>query len=236
MDCSRKSCSKLTTLQRSCRLVSIADACGGGNSRSESDDFVSVCVVFGLGDTALRLSLLQRGDHLVLNERDTFRGKGNLRVHNEQVVDTLLHIILEPITEADNVDPLTGYRSAIQCDVLASTVDVAVQVEFFEGVDLGLRDMIKPDMKPVELRWVQTQVDANGVSKEVGCKAFLRCIPTKIPGVSLAVGETSEGECTFTVTRYNLFIDGQRMLLIDRLAGIVNIGGTNYVSKLNSML
>ena len=104
------------------------------------------------------------------------------------------------------------------------------------GVDLGLRDMIKPDMKPVELRWVQTQVDANGVSKEVGCKAFLRCIPTKIPGVSLAVGETSEGECTFTVTRYNLFIDGQRMLLIDRLAGIVNIGGTDYVSKLNSML
>lgn len=104
------------------------------------------------------------------------------------------------------------------------------------GVDLGLRSMIKPDMKPLEFRWVQTQINADGVSKEVGCKAFLRAIPNKIPGISLSVGETSEGECTFTVKRYNLFVGGERMLLVDRLAGIVNIGGTDYAAKINSML
>lgn len=104
------------------------------------------------------------------------------------------------------------------------------------GVDLGLRTMIKPDMKPLELRWVQTVVDANGISKEVGCKAFLRGIPTKIPGVSVAVGDPSENECTFTVTRYNLFVGGQEFCLIDRLAGIVRIDGKDYASNIESML
>jgi hypothetical protein len=45
------------------------------------------------------------------------------------------------------------------------------------GVDLGLSSLIRPTMKPLEFRWVQTQTDANGTTKEVGCKAFIRGIP-----------------------------------------------------------
>lgn len=104
------------------------------------------------------------------------------------------------------------------------------------GVDSGLRDAIKPDMKPIEHRWVQTITDANGNTKNVGCKAFLRGIPTKIPGIGITVGEPSENETTFSVTRYQLFVDGEEMWCIDRLAGICRIGGKDYAGNLRSML
>lgn len=104
------------------------------------------------------------------------------------------------------------------------------------GIDLGLRALVKPDMKPLEARWVQTVTDANGISKNVGCKAFLKGIPTKIPGLSITPGEQSESEITLTVTRYALFVDGVEMFLIDRLAGIVRVGGTDYAGDIDSML
>ena len=103
------------------------------------------------------------------------------------------------------------------------------------GADMGLRDIIKPDMKPLEFRWAQTVTDANGVTKNVGCKAFIKGIPNKIPGIGLTVGEASENECTIATTRYNLFVDGQEAFLIDRLAGIVRIAGKNY-ANLDSLL
>lgn len=104
------------------------------------------------------------------------------------------------------------------------------------GIDLGLRALIKPDMKPLELRWVQNVTDANGITKAVGCKAFLRGVPTKIPGFSITAGEQAEGEVTLTVTRYALFVDGEEMFLIDRLTGICRIDGKDYAGDLDSML
>lgn len=104
------------------------------------------------------------------------------------------------------------------------------------GVDEGLRELIKPDMKQIEHRWVQPITDANGVIKNVGCKAFIKGIPNKIPGIGVGVGEASENETTIMTTRYNLFVDGVEMFLIDRLAGIVRIAGKDYASDLNSML
>ena len=103
------------------------------------------------------------------------------------------------------------------------------------GTDLGLREIIKPDMKPLEFRWAQTVTDANGVTKNVGCKAFIKGVPNKIPGIGLTVGETSENECTIATTRYNLFVDGVEMFLVDRLAGIVRIAGKNY-ADIDSLL
>lgn len=103
------------------------------------------------------------------------------------------------------------------------------------GLDLGLRSMITPDMKPLEVRWIQTVTDASGTTKNVGCKAFLRGIPTKLPGVSLEVGSASEHEVTISLLRYNLFVDGVEMFLIDRIAGKVVIAGKDY-TNIDSML
>ena len=104
------------------------------------------------------------------------------------------------------------------------------------GIDKGLKAMIKPDMTTLEFRFVQDVTDANGVTKQVGCKAFFKCIPANIAGLSITVGEGSSNEATFTVTRYQLFANGEEMLLIDRLAGIVKIDGTDYMKVTNSLL
>lgn len=103
------------------------------------------------------------------------------------------------------------------------------------GLDKGLVSSIRPDMKPVEYRWVQTVTDANGKTRNVGCKAFLRGIPANLPSVDLTVGSISEHPIKIALTRYNLFVDGEEMWLIDRLAGIVRIGGKDY-ADLDSML
>lgn len=104
------------------------------------------------------------------------------------------------------------------------------------GVDLGFASLIKPDMKSIELRWVQTVTDANGNTKNVGCKAFIKGIPNKIPGVGLEVGAAIEGEITLATTRYSLIVDGKEICLIDKLAGICRINGKDYAGDIGSML
>ena len=103
------------------------------------------------------------------------------------------------------------------------------------GIDMGLRDMITPDSQNYEARFVQTVTDANGNTKNVGCKAFIKGIANKIPGIAVTMGEASENETTITVTRYQLMVDGQEMFLIDRLAGICRIGGKDY-ANVNNLL
>ena len=135
------------------------------------------------------------------------------------------------------VAPLTASLSAM------GTFDMPIWqlIEHMEavitkiGLDKGLRSLITPDMKPLEVRWVQTVTSADGVTKNVGCKAFLRGIPANLPEIGQEVGSPSEHETRIALTRYNLFVDGQEMWLIDRLAGIVRIAGKNY-ANLDSML
>lgn len=104
------------------------------------------------------------------------------------------------------------------------------------GADMGLRSMIKPEPLSLELRFVQTVTGADGSAKNAGCKAFLKGIPNKIPGVGVEIGSASENECTYTVTRYQLMVDGSEMFLIDRLAGICRIAGKDYAAELNNLL
>ena len=96
------------------------------------------------------------------------------------------------------------------------------------GVDKGLATMSKPGKKELEFRGVQAVTDANGNTKNVGVKAFIKGYSNKIPGISASVGEPSENELTYATSRYLLFVDGEEMWCIDRLAGICRIGGVDY--------
>ena len=104
------------------------------------------------------------------------------------------------------------------------------------GLDKGLTSMIKPGMKPLEFRFPQQVVDANGNTKVVACKAFIKAMPTSIPGIGVVPGEAVSSEIPMTATRYQLYIDGKEAFLIDRLASIVRIGGVDYSSGVQSML
>lgn len=104
------------------------------------------------------------------------------------------------------------------------------------GVDLGFRAMTKPETSSLEIRFIQTKINENGKTTIVGCKAFFKCIPVKIPGITITLGESSSNEMTYAVMRYQLFVDGVEMFLIDRLAGIVRIDGKDYMQSVNSLL
>lgn len=100
------------------------------------------------------------------------------------------------------------------------------------GVDMGLRSALRPGVTSIENRFTQTQTDANGKNKTVLCKAFCKGMTASIPGLSVEVGSASENEIPYTLTRYQLFIDGVEAILIDKLAGIVRIDGVNYTDGL----
>lgn len=104
------------------------------------------------------------------------------------------------------------------------------------GVDKGLATMSKPGPKNLEFRGVQVVTDANGNSKNVGVKAFIKGYSNKIPGIGVAVGDPSENELTYATSRYELIVDGQEMWCIDRLAGICRIDGKDYAGDIGSML
>lgn len=104
------------------------------------------------------------------------------------------------------------------------------------GQDIHFSALVEPKMKNIEHRWAQSQIDANGNVKTIGCKAFLKGIPTTIPGIGITTGEPSENEITHTITRYQLLVDGKEVLLVDRLTGILRVNGKDYSSGVNNLL
>ena len=103
------------------------------------------------------------------------------------------------------------------------------------GFDKGLKGMLSPGVKSFEARWVQTVTDANGRTRNVGCKAFLTGEVALLPEIGQEVGSAGEHEVRIGLTRYNLFVDGEEMWLIDRMAGKVRINGVEY-ADMDSML
>lgn len=104
------------------------------------------------------------------------------------------------------------------------------------GIDKGLRSMVQLESKTLEVRWAQDVKYADGSTKTEGCKAFMRCVPKLIPGLSVDPGNPSENEVTLAVSRYQVFVAGEEFCLIDQLNTIMRIGGVDYVKALRSVL
>ena len=76
-----------------------------------------------------------------------------------------------------------------------------------------------------------------GEGKVVGCKAFLRGVPkVAVPSIEVETGSEIELEIPFSISRYQLFVDGKEIILVDKLAGICRINGTDYAEQVNSLL
>ena len=104
------------------------------------------------------------------------------------------------------------------------------------GADEGLAAMSVGEPIDIEVRWVYLKINANGSNENVGCKAFLHCLPRGIPEVGIEYGEITELEPTYTVTRYTLVHDGQELFTIDRLANKITINGKDYAKDIEAML
>ena len=104
------------------------------------------------------------------------------------------------------------------------------------GVDKGYGSMNKLKKMAVEFRLVQYKAHASGDVPHIGCKAFLNVVPQEIPGINVEVGSATELGGTYTVLRYQLYVDGSEVLLVDRLNQILKINGVDYMADVKKLL
>lgn len=105
------------------------------------------------------------------------------------------------------------------------------------GVDKNMTKLTAPGKKSIEVRWVQDVIKSDGTVNGEGCKAFLSVSPVTLhPGASLEIGSASENELTYKVFRYKLVVNGEEVLLVDRLAHTLKVNGKDYSKKYDSLL
>lgn len=105
------------------------------------------------------------------------------------------------------------------------------------GVDKNMTRLTAPGKKNIEIRWVQDLIKSDGTVRPQGCKAFLSVSPVTLhPGASLEIGSSSDNDLTFKVFRYKLVVDGEEILLVDRLAHVLKVNGMDYSRKYDALL
>lgn len=104
------------------------------------------------------------------------------------------------------------------------------------GMDKGFFGMLGLNSKTFEYRFAANNLETSGDTGVKGYKAFLRGIPSNVPGGAVEPGSSWSGDVTFEVTRYQLFADGVERILIDKLKGICKINGKDYAKEIQSLL
>ena len=104
------------------------------------------------------------------------------------------------------------------------------------GVDKGLSRLIRLKPLDLEFRWVQDVVKSDGTVKAEGCKAFIKAIPLSTPELEVEPGNATEAESKYTVTRMEIFGDGDQLICVDRLAGKLVIDGVDYYNDISNLL
>lgn len=120
--------------------------------------------------------------------------------------------------------PITGQVEAMELSITLA------------GADKGMGALSSLRTHNIEARWVQDVMQSDGTTRCVGCKAFFRAYAKEVGGLSVEVGEASENEFTFGVTRYQLFADGKELWLIDQINDILRVNGVDYAKDLSALL
>lgn len=120
--------------------------------------------------------------------------------------------------------PITGMTDAMEAAVTLGAPDD------------GFRSLCQMQSHEVEVRSALDVMGIDGTKRQVGLKAFMTAYAKTIPGISLELASASENELTLGVVRYQLFWDGEEVLLIDQLNNIFKVGGTDYAKDLAALL
>lgn len=104
------------------------------------------------------------------------------------------------------------------------------------GIDSGLSRMNRLEKQNFEFRFVHEVVKSDGSVNVEGCKAFVRTMPGSFPETGVEVGNATEHENTYNVTRMQVYANGVEILCVDRLSQILRVNGKDYMSKINNLL
>ena len=101
------------------------------------------------------------------------------------------------------------------------------------GVDNGLSRLNRLEKQNLEFRWVQSVISSDGSQSTEGCKAF---VPSNIPEIGVEVGNATEIEATYNVTRLQIYANGVEVLCVDRLNQILRVNGKDYYQSIDNLL
>ena len=104
------------------------------------------------------------------------------------------------------------------------------------GVDNGLSRLNRLEKQNLEFRWVQSVISSDGSQSTEGCKAFVRTLPSNIPEIGVEVGNATEIETTYNVTRLQIYANGVEVLCVDRLNQILRVNGKDYYQSIDNLL
>ena len=104
------------------------------------------------------------------------------------------------------------------------------------GIDDGYSRMNRLEKQNLEFRWIQSVVKADGTQTTEGCKAFVRTMPSSTPEIGVELGNATENENTYNVTRMQIYVNGKEVLLVDRLSQILKVNGKDYMSSIRNYL
>ena len=105
------------------------------------------------------------------------------------------------------------------------------------GIDKGFIRLLAPKKRKFEFRWVQTVVKPDGTQEVEGNKAFITGVPkTVFSGGDIAPGENFEGAVPIAVTRFQLYVNGDEKILVDKLKGQLKIDGDDYAKSIRNLL
>lgn len=123
------------------------------------------------------------------------------------------------------------------------TVPILAQIENMQttvhhiGVVNRIKNLLGQESIELEMRWVQQVMTADAAQGTVSGKAFITGYPqTVMPEIDIQPGQSVDLEMIYTVSKYKLVVDGETLCNIDRIAGILEIGGKDYFADLSSML
>ena len=83
---------------------------------------------------------------------------------------------------------------------------------------------------------VQSVISSDGSQSTEGCKAFVRTLPSNIPEIGVEVGNATEVEATYNVTRLQIYANGVEVLCVDRLNQILRVNGKDYYQSIDNLL
>jgi P2 family phage contractile tail tube protein len=109
---------------------------------------------------------------------------------------------------------------------------VSMRVDSATGAALSA-----PKMQEYEARWAVDTFDSGNVSLGLQAhKAVIKCLPKKYSPGKVSTGSAMDASIENEVFYYKKMVDGKVIMEIDKLNGKLVINGTDYSSKLKSVL
>lgn len=93
-----------------------------------------------------------------------------------------------------------------------------------------------PGVHNIELRFSKDQFTGDGQSVPIGTKIFVKGVFKKFDPGKVEDGATMDGTIEYEVLRYRIVIDGDEVLLIDKINYIYKVNGIDYMEKIKAAL